>query len=108
MDRSKAGFFYVSCEGRPIMRGSKSRLERMVSCLLLSAAACLASGTALATCIPGTIDPGEVPCYMTVQPIDVGAGSPVVYGPFNTVSATAGVPEGSATPPPFGAGQPLQ
>jgi hypothetical protein len=88
------------------MRGAKWRLERTVSCLLVSAAACLASGNALATCIPGTIDPGEVPCYMTVQPIDVGVGSPLVYGPFNTVSATAGVPDGLATLSV--AGQPLQ
>jgi len=85
------------------MRGSKSHLERMVWGFLLSvAAACLASGAALATCTPpGTINPGDVPCYMTVQPIDVATtvGSSVAYAPFNSTSPTID---------PTTAGSPLQ
>jgi hypothetical protein len=57
------------------MRGSKSRPGRIRLSALLSAAACLASGTALATCTPSLsgISPGNgaVPCYIKVQPIDV-------------------------------------
>ena len=83
------------------MSGTNSRLGRAARLFLLSAlAACCSSGAALATCDPtapsnsGTtsIIPGQaVPCYMTVQPIDVGtttlSGS-VVYAPFNTTSQT--------------------
>jgi len=72
--------------------------------LLLAVAACLAPGAALATCNPannptttGIIQGQPVPCYMTVQPIDVGTGA--VYAPFNTVSATAGFPNGAGSPP---------
>src|SRR6516165_10245024 len=99
----KSDVFYALWQGRPVMRGSKSHLERMVWGFLLSvAAACLASGAALATCTPpGTINPGDVPCYMTVQPIDVATtvGSSVAYAPFNSTSPTID---------PTTAGSPLQ
>jgi hypothetical protein len=78
---------------------------RKVWCFLLSAAAaCFASGNALATCSLGE-SPPAVPCYMRVQPIDVAnvqnLGLPpvatVVHSPFNTTSmtvdpTTAGLP----------------
>jgi hypothetical protein len=78
----------------------KQRLGRMVRCLLLSAAACLMSGAALAVCsLPEGVTPepgdGNVLCYIRVQPIDVcfsqavtPPGAPPVYngcGPFNTL-----------------------
>jgi hypothetical protein len=99
------------------MKGSIGRQGRMVWCfLLLVAAACLASGNALATCSPGA---GTVPCYMTVQPIDVAntqsIGVPpvptVVYSPFNTLQTvnpnTAGLPlQTLGSPPPIGAAAP--
>jgi hypothetical protein len=82
------------------MKGSKSRLERMVWCFLLSAVACLASGSALATCTPTLpITAGSVPCYITVQPVNVGtipSGTTPVYAPFNTDSST-GNPNGSTS-----------
>jgi hypothetical protein len=75
--------------------------------LLSALAACCGSGAALATCSPPSpVTAGDVPCYMTVQPIAVGSGTPAVYAPFNTVSATVGFPTGSAALP-F-AGNPLQ
>jgi hypothetical protein len=105
------------------MRGMKSTQCRMVSCLLLSAAACLASGSALATCNPGE-GSGAVPCYVRVQPIDVAnvqnLGLPpvptVVYSPFNSTSSTvdpttAGLlpqtPTTFSPPPPNPAQPPL-
>ena len=72
----------------------KLRVGRTISAFLLSAvAACLTSGTALATCNPGE-GAGAIPCYMRVQPIDVAntqnLGIPpvptVVYSPFNSTS----------------------
>jgi hypothetical protein len=60
---------------------------------LLVATACLASGTAFATCNPAGA-PGNVPCYIRVQPIDVAnvqtglGGATVVYSPFNTTPST--------------------
>src|SRR6266542_133312 len=82
------------------MRALKWRLERIVSCFLLSAAAaCLASGSANATCTNTT---GAVTCYIKVQPIDVCPnGDMSSCAPFNTVSST-GYPDGSTsqqTPP---------
>src|SRR5271168_2936382 len=81
------------------MSGSMSRLERMVWCFLLAAAACLVSGTAFAQCTPSlpitSADP--VPCYITVQPIDVCSCSAFTgttctgtksCAPFNTTSTT--------------------
>jgi len=83
------------------MADVKLRLGRTVWFFLLSSAvACLVSGAALAACVPTLpITAGSVPCYITVQPIDVGTpvnGSPV-YAPFNTTSqtgnpSTAGMP----------------
>jgi hypothetical protein len=75
------------------MKGSKTRLERMVWSFLLAAAACLASGTALAQCTPTLPLSSEnpVPCYIMVQPIDVCAANGTSCAPFNTTSAT-GVP----------------
>jgi hypothetical protein len=79
----------------------KRHLGSIVSSLVLAAAACLASGNALATCSPGE---GTIPCYMRVQPIDVAnvvnQGLPpvatVVHSLFNTTSTadptTAGLP----------------
>jgi hypothetical protein len=84
------------------MNGSKWRLERVVWCFLLSAVACLASGAALAQCIPTLpITAGSVPCYVKVQPIDVGtipSGSTTpVFAPFNTTSQT-GIPSTAGMP----------
>jgi hypothetical protein len=89
----KSVFFYASFKGRPMMKGSKWRLQPMVWCFLLSAAACLASGAALATCNPTLpITAGSVPCYVKVQPIDAGripSGSTTPsFAPFNTTSQT--------------------
>lgn len=78
----------------------KQHLGRVVRCFVLSAGACLASGVALATCTPTLpITAGSVPCYITVQPVDVGTtvNGSVIYAPFNTTSqignpSTAGMP----------------
>ena len=83
------------------MRGSKSRPGGLAWLVLLSVVACLASGTALATCTPTLpITPGSVPCYIKVQPIDVCLSNGLGCAPFNTTSTT-GAPLGnpSATPP---------
>jgi hypothetical protein len=101
------------------MRGSKSRPDRRVRSLLLaallSAAVCLASGAALATCTPSLagISPGngDVACYVKVQPIDVctttttRSGTVTSCAPFNTTSTTgnwttAGMPYQTISPPP--------
>lgn len=85
------------------MSGMKLRLGRTARLFLLSTlAACLGSGIAGATCTPNLpITAGSVPCYITVQPIDVGtiptAVTTPVYAPFNTTSltgnpSTAGAP----------------
>src|SRR5690242_4849064 len=59
--------------GRRAMIAIKRRLDRTLSAFLLSAAAAyLGSGTALATCNPTLPTVGSVPCYIQVQPIDVG------------------------------------
>ena len=79
------------------------RLSQMVWLFLVaSMAACFASGAALATCTPTLpTTAGSVPCYIKVQPIDVGTiptGSTLpVFAPFNTTSqtgnpSTAGMP----------------
>ncbi len=82
------------------MGDMKQHLGRMVWGFLLSAVACLASGSALATCTPTLpITAGSVPCYITVQPINVGtipSGTTPVYAPFNTDSST-GNPNGSTS-----------
>jgi hypothetical protein len=80
------------------MRGSKPRLERMIWCFLLAAAACLASGIARAQCTPSLpLTSGSVPCFITVQPIDVCSCSAFTgttctgtksCAPFNTTSTT--------------------
>ena len=79
---------------------------------LLAAAACLASGDALATCPTVPMTPGVIPCYAVVQPIDVNTTPGVDDAPFNNVSATVGYPTGSTssqTPPNLpAAGYPLQ
>src|SRR5437868_6028219 len=80
------------------------RLERIVWAFLLSAAACLASGAALATCT----NSGGVACYIKVQPIDVCPNNdPTSCAPFNTVSNT-GAPNGSVSPLLPQAGYPPQ
>ena len=90
------------------MRGSKSRLERMVWCFLLAAATCLASGIARAQCSPSLpLTPGSVPCFITVQPIDVCSCSAFTgttctgtksCAPFNTTSTTGvGSPTNACT-----------
>jgi hypothetical protein len=99
------------------MRGSKSRPGRMVwfflLAALLSAAACLASGAALATCTPSLagISPGngDVACYIKVQPVDVCVNGASPSGgpgcaPFNTTSTTgvwttAGMPPQTISAP---------
>jgi hypothetical protein len=85
------------------MKGSTAHRERMVWGFLLSAAAaCLASGAARATCNPTLpISAGSVPCYIKVQPIDVGVTTlgTTVFAPFNTTSETGN---------PNTAGMPLQ
>jgi hypothetical protein len=101
------------------MGGTRCGQGRMVWCFLLSVAvACLASGTALATCNPigGS---GAVPCYMRVQPIDVAnvnQTGTVVYSPFNSTSLTADpttaglapqMPTTFSPPPPNPAQPPL-
>jgi hypothetical protein len=93
------------------MRNSKSRLGRMAWSFLLSAAACLASGTALATCTPGA----GVSCYIVVQPIDVCTPAtdttPSSCAPFNTTSTTGvGSPTTACDPTgtnPLNCGNPI-
>lgn len=86
------------------MRGSKSRPGGMVWSFLLSVVPCLASGAALATCIPSLsgVSPGngDVPCYIKVQPIDVCLSTGLGCAPFN-ITSTTGAPLGSpsSTPP---------
>ena len=84
------------------MKGSRAHRERMVWGFLLSAAvACLASGAARATCNPTLpITAGSVPCYIKVQPIDVGvtALGTTVFAPFNTTAET-GDPNSAGMPP---------
>ena len=83
----------------------KPRLGRTVLAFLVSAvAAYLGSGTALATCTPtlptaGSSTPVSVPCYIKVQPIDVGTtvNGSIVYAPFNTTSQT-GNPSNAGMP----------
>jgi cytoskeletal protein CcmA (bactofilin family) len=77
------------------MTGSKSRPGRRVGSFFLFTAACVASGTAAAQCfsdgstLPPFPTPGEVPCYIVVQPIDVcGTSGPTTCAPFNTTSET--------------------
>lgn len=92
---------------------AKLHLGWVVRLFLIAAlAAGCGSGTALATCSPkGPVTSGEVPCYVTVQPIDVGVLSSgqttPVYAPFNTVSA-AGLPYGSTDGTTPMAGYPSQ
>jgi hypothetical protein len=81
----------------------------MVSYFLLSASACLVSGSALAQCIPNPLpSPGQVPCYIVVQPIDVcGASGTSTCAPFNATS-TNGVGNPSTAGAPFNsAGEPV-
>jgi hypothetical protein len=84
--------------------------RRTVWSFLLASAACLAAGSALAQCIssstlPRYPTPGEVPCFITVQPIDVcGTSGTSTCAPFNSTSttgvgtpSTAGMPFSSPT-----------
>ena len=64
----------------------KRHLGSIVSSLVLAAAACFASGGALATCVISSTS-GTVPCYIVVQPIDV-CSTLGVCAPFNTTSTT--------------------
>jgi hypothetical protein len=99
------------------MGDMKQRPGRMVKSFvlpaLLSAAAWLASGTALAQCIfSGTLPAypasNVVPCYITVQPIDVCGTTGGSCAPFNSTStngvgnpSTAGMPfQPNLFPPP--------
>jgi hypothetical protein len=89
--------------------GDKRHPGGMVRSFMLSAAACLASGGALAQCIPNPYpSPGEVPCYIVVQPIDVcGASGTSTCAPFNTTS-TIGVGSPSSAGAPFNSkGEPV-
>jgi hypothetical protein len=83
------------------MAGRDGRLGWVVRSFVLVAAACVASGSALATC---TNTSGTVPCYIKVQPIDVCPGGVgPSCAPFNSVSST-GFPNGAspAQVPPAG------
>jgi hypothetical protein len=91
------------------MGDMKRRPGRMVRSFLLSASACLVSGSALAQCIPNPLpSPGQVPCYIVVQPIDVcGASGTSTCAPFNATS-TNGVGNPSTAGAPFNsAGEPV-
>jgi hypothetical protein len=91
------------------MGNMRRRPGRMVRSFLLSAAACLASGGALAQCLPNPLpSPGQVPCYIVVQPIDVcGTSGTSTCAPFNTTS-TNGVGNPSTAGAPFNsAGEPV-
>ena len=90
------------------MGETKRRPGRMVRSFLFSATACLASGGALAQCIPNPFpSPGEVPCYIVVQPIDVCGTTGGSCAPFNTTS-TNGVGNPSTAGSPFNAaGEPV-
>ena len=83
------------------MRRLKSRPGQMAWAFLLSAAVCLASGTAFAMCTPSLsgISPGDgdVPCYIKVQPIDVCLSNGLGCAPFNT-TATNGIPSTAGAP----------
>ena len=69
------------------MGDMKQRLGRMVGCLLLSAAACLGSGAARASC-PVLDALGSASCYILVQAIDVCSSKGTFCAPFNTNSST--------------------
>jgi hypothetical protein len=103
------------------MRGSRSRPGLVVWSFFASLAVCLASGATLAQCLypvppnsalPPYPTPGEVPCYIMVQPIDVCASNGSSCAPFNTVSSvgnpstagkdSAGNFNNSASPNPIG------
>ena len=95
------------------MGDMKQRPGRMVKSLmlsaLLSAAAWLGSGTALAQCIfSGTLPAypasNVVPCYITVQPIDVCGTTGGSCAPFNATS-TNGV--GNPSTAGYAPGHPL-
>jgi hypothetical protein len=93
------------------MGDMKRRPSRMVWSLLLAAAACLASGAAVATCTPSLsgipYGVGDVPCYVVVQPIDVCLSNGGACAPFNTTatignSSGAGTPTNETSPNPIG------
>jgi hypothetical protein len=86
----------------------KWRLGRLARCLVLPAAACLMSGAAFAQCNPSLpLASGSVPCFVTVQPIDVCSCSAFTgttctgtksCAPFNTTSTTGvGSPTNACT-----------
>ncbi len=91
------------------MGGMKRRPGRMVRSFLLSAAACLASGGALAQCLPSPLpSPGQVPCYIVVQPIDVcGTSGTSTCAPFNATSTNGVGNPGTAGAPFNSAGEPM-
>jgi hypothetical protein len=91
------------------MKHRPGRIKSFLLPALLSAAAWLASGTALAQCIfSGTLPQyptsNEVPCYVTVQPIDVCGTTGGSCAPFNATSAN-GV--GSPSTAGYAPGHPL-
>jgi hypothetical protein len=80
-----------------MMGDVKRHLGWMVQFFVLLAAACLASGAALATCSPTfPISSGAVPCYIVVQPIDT-CNTLGQCAPFNTGS-TLGDPTHAGIP----------
>lgn len=95
-------------KGKLAMGDMKGRPGRMVRFFLLSAAACLPSLSALAQCIPNPLpSPGQVPCYIVVQPIDVCGTNGGSCAPFNTTS-TNGVGNPSTAGAPFNStGEPV-
>jgi len=92
------------------MKGSKARLGWLVRCSLLAASICLLSGTAFAQCAPTLplSSANSVPCFITVQPIDVCSCSAFTgttctgtksCAPFNTTSTNGvGNPSTACTP----------
>ncbi len=90
------------------MGDMKRRPGRMVRSFLLSTSACLVSGSALAQCIPNPLpSPGQVPCYIVVQPIDVcGTSGTSTCAPFNATSANGVGNPGTAGAPFNSAGEP--
>ncbi len=74
------------------MGDMKRRPGRTVWSFLLPAAACLASGSALAQCPAlDTLEPG-VSCYILVQAIDVCSSTGTLCAPFNNMNGPIGKP----------------
>jgi hypothetical protein len=84
-----------------MMSGSKSHMGEMVWSFVLTAAACLTSGTAAANC---TAQPpfSGVPCKLIVQPIDLCANDGSLCAPFNLTSKVGNPNNTDQTKNPIG------